>query len=248
MQLPDDIREFKPGRVFRPRDQRTLYWIRDDTVCFLDYAIRGADVASFRFYLGSFAKDCRNCYCTSSRLSGGNGATFRALNFCYASDGQNVWTMGGRIKDVDANSFVVCDDGYLTLGSDTRVPYGFGKDNSRVYYYDRAGKPKWVRRADPKSFQSLNDGYYGKDDSFVFCRVATLPGAKVEHWHRIGRGYSRDGRNVYCENRRISGADHDSFEVVRTEDGYPELAKDKNHFYMTDRVVDAAEFEALLAG
>ena len=65
MPLPDDMREFKPGRA-RPRDEKTRYWIRDDTIFYLDYPLSGADVPSFRFYLGGFAKDCRNCYCASS--------------------------------------------------------------------------------------------------------------------------------------------------------------------------------------
>ncbi len=224
----------------------TRYWIRDDTVFYLDYPLRGADLPSFRYYLGNFAKDRRNCYCASSRLSGGSGADFRALNFCYATDGQSVWTMGGKIKDADADSFVVCDDGFRTLVTGSRVPSGFGKDGSRVYYYDHAGKPKWVRKADPKSFQSLNDGYYATDDRFVFHGVATLPGADVERWHKIAPRYSKDGRYVFRENRRISGADHDSFEVVRTEDGFPHVAKDRNNFYMNDRIVNAAEIEALL--
>lgn len=247
MPLPDDIREFKPGPVFRPHDEKTCYWIRDGRIFYRDYPVSGADVASFRFYLGRFGKDRKHCYCASSRLSGGKGADFRALNYCYATDGQSVWTMGGRIKDADAQSFVVCDDGNRILESGGRFPYGFGKDRARVYYYDHAGKPKWVRKADPNAFQSLNDGYYAKDASFVFCGAATLPGADVTQWHKITLHYSGDGRRVYRENRRIPGADYDSFQVVRAEGRSPDLARDRNNFYMNDRILDAAEFERELA-
>src|SRR6185436_9690370 len=110
----------------------------------------------------------------------------------YATDGQFVWTMGGRIKEADAQSFVVCDDGVHDLGHGTRVPHGFGKDKDRVFYYDFDGKPNWVRKATPKSFVSLNDGYFGKDEQFVFCGAVTLPKANVEHWSKIAGHYSRD--------------------------------------------------------
>ncbi len=220
MAILDDTREYAPGHVFRKDDETTLYWIRDrdGKVLYRYYPIRGVDIESFRFFLGSFAKDRKNCYCASSKLAGGNGATFRALNFTYATDGQFVWTIGGKIKEADAESFVVCDDGvhYLGVGSrvPSRVPYGFGKDKARVYYYDFNGKPNWVRKADPASFVSLNDAHFGRDDNFVFCGAATIPKAKVQHWRKIGGYYSKDDVRVFYFNREIKDADYESFEVV----------------------------------
>jgi hypothetical protein len=241
MAIPDHTREFPPARSFREADRTTLYWIRGDTVLYRHYPLKGADVDSFSFYLGSFGKDHKHCYCTSIRLAGGNGATFRALNYTYATDGTSVWTMGGKIKDADAESFVVCDDGVHYLGSGSQVPYGFGKDKNRVYYYDFDGKPNWVRKASAASFVSLNDGHYGKDDGFVFCGAASLPKARVEHWRKIGGYYSKDDARVYYFNRLIRDADYDTFEVVDTG-GFLQMAKDKNRFYDTDRVVSEAEF------
>ena len=246
MPFPDDIREFIPGRAFREGDDTTLYWIRDDELVYRHYPIRGADVGSFRFYFGSFAKDRKNCYCASSRLTGGNAATFRALNYTYATDGQSVWTMGGRIAGADAESFVVCDDGVHRLGSRTRVPYGYGKDKARVYYYDFDGKPNWVRKASPDSFVSLNDAHFGKDEHFVFCGAATLPRAKVEYWRKIGGFYSKDDSRVYYFNRPIKEADFDSFEIVPSD--RLQLAKDKHYYYSNDQIVDQTKFEKLLRG
>ena len=142
--MNDDTLEFTLGNVFRENDPTTQYWLRDGKVLFRHYPVKGADIASFRFYLGAFAKDRKHCYCTSSKLTGGNGATFRALNYTYATDGKFVWALGGRIKEADAESFVVCDDGSYDLGGGTRVPYGFGKDKDRVFYYDYDGKPNWA--------------------------------------------------------------------------------------------------------
>src|SRR5262245_41492649 len=183
MSIPGDTCELVPGHVFRQGDDTTLYWIRAGKVMYRHYPLAGAHAESFRFYRGSFGKDRKNCYCTSHIFAGGNGSTFRALNYTYATDGVSVWTMGGKVKDADAASFVVCDDGVCHLQpGDLRAPHGFGKDRERVYYYDYDGKPNWVRTASPATFVSLNDGYYGKDAGHVFCGRAVLPKADVVTW------------------------------------------------------------------
>lgn len=203
--------------------------------------MRGADLETFWFYLGGFAKDHKHCYCYNSRLAGGNGATFRALNYTFYTDGVSVWTMGGKLKDVDAETFLVCDDGAHALCRDTLVPYGYGKDKNRVYYYDYDGKPNWVRKASPATFVSLNDGYFGKDDSFVFCGAATIPKAKVAHWHLIGGLYSKDNTRVFYYNRQICDADYDTFGFVQNCKDL-QLAKDKNRYYWNDFVISEDEF------
>jgi hypothetical protein len=248
MPLPDDIREFTPGTKYSRVIEQAQYWIRDGIVRYKDVRMRGAHLPTFRFYLGGFAKDHKHCYANGRRLQGGNGATFRALNFCYATDGQLVWTIAGKVKDADAQSFVACDDGYIRLAiNQLRVPYGFGKDENRVYYYDFDGKPVWVRKADAGTFVSLKDGYFGRDESFVFFGAATLPGAKAAHWQKLGGHYSRDDRRVYYTNRRIMDADYDTFERVPANADYLQLAKDKNHLYWNDRIVTAEEFESMVA-
>jgi len=247
MALADDIEELTPLHAYRPGDERTFYWICDGKVLYHRSPVRGAHVSSFRFYLSDFAKDEKNCYHMGSRLSGGNGATFRALNYCYATDGQFVWTLGGKVKDADAQSFVVCDDGVQYLTSGARVPYGFAKDKDRVYYADSSGKPKWVRKADPESFISLNDSYFGKDKKFVFCGSTTFPKANVLAWHKIGGHYSKDDRRVYYFNRPIAVADYDTFEFVDSGRDYVQLAKDKDKYYWNDNIVSADKFSAMLA-
>ena len=244
MPIPFHTQEFTPGRKFREGDPSTLYWIRDNEVIYRHYPVKGAHAESFRFYAGSFGKDRRNCYCTSHKFSGGNGPTFRALNYTYATDGQSVWTMGGKIKDADADSFVVCDDGVYDLGNGIQVPHGFGKDTNRVYFYDYNGKPNWVRKASAASFVSLNDGHFGKDDEFVFCGASCLPKTKVEHWRKIGGYYSRDNARVYYFNRLLSVADVETFEFVNA--GFRQLARDKKQCYENGRVVSSVDFEGLL--
>lgn len=246
-----DTREYTLGLTFRDEDLTTLYWLNDGKICYRHYPIRGADADSFRFYLGSFAKDRKHCYCTFSRLAGGNAATFRALNYTYATDGQSVWTLGGRIKDADAESFIVCDDGSYDIGRNLRVPHGFGKDKDRVFFYDYDGKPNWVRKASPQSFVSLSDGHFGQDEQFVFFGAVTLPKAKVQQWRKLGGYYSTDDTRVFYANREIKDADVASFEVIRSpipSRDFIQAAKDRNHYYSNDRIVDLREFEDHLYG
>ena len=141
MSVQEDIIERKPSHVFRPMDPTTQYWIRDGKIYYRDYPIRRADVATFRFFLGGFGKDRKHGYRANTTIRGSVGPAFRALNLAYATDGAGVWTMDGAIKDIDAGTFVVCDDGSRSLGG-RRSPAGFAKDKSRVFHYDHQGKPR----------------------------------------------------------------------------------------------------------
>jgi hypothetical protein len=246
MPLPDDIQELTPGDVFRPRDERCRYWIQDLKVMHGEDEVRGADAGSFRFYLNGFAKDHKHCYCGATRLRDGNGASFRALNFCYVTDGRLVWTLGGVVKDADVESFEVCDDGVDSLAN-MRVPYGYAKDRSRVYYYDFDGTPNWVRKATPGTFQSLNDGHFARDHQFVFYGGKQLPGAKSETWQKMEGYYSKDDKRVYYLNRHIKAADYASFEVVPTAPEPSGFARDKNNLYYGDELATAEDFAKGLA-
>ncbi len=247
MSRQEDTRERRPGHVFRPRDPTTQYWVRDGRIYYRDYPLHGADVATFRFFLGGFGKDCKHGYRASSRIRGSDGPSFLALNLAYATDGTGVWTMDSAVKDADASTFVVCDDGYRMLTKDHRSPSGFAKDAARVYHYDHQGKPRWVRKADPASFVSLNDGTYGRDDSHIFCRAIVVLGADTATWRLLESDYSADHRRVYYDGRRLSGADAESFEIVCDDDRGLRLAKDRQQYYWTGRIVDEADFLKLLA-
>ena len=62
--MNDDTREFTLGNVYRDNDPTTKYWVQDGKVFFRNLPVRGADVGTFRFYLGSFAKDRVDSYRT----------------------------------------------------------------------------------------------------------------------------------------------------------------------------------------
>jgi hypothetical protein len=232
------VKPLKPGTEYVEHDRYRLYWIRDDEViCGPDSVVKGADAESFVFYLGSFAKDKRHCYFMGNRLAGANPSAFHALNNTYFKDDSFVWCIGGRIKDADAGSFVACDDGIYVIGS-TPFPHGYGKDRERVFYYDFDGKACWVRKADPTSFESLNDGYFGRDARFVFCGHASIARADVRTWRKLGAIYSADSKRVFYLNREMGGADCETFRVIPSKDGRTLFARDRSHFYHYERVID----------
>lgn len=245
MAITDDTAELTPGPVFRDGDETTLYWLKGGAVMYRHFPVRGADAESFRFYRGNFGKDRAHCYCTARKLPGGDPVAFRALNRSYFTDGRRVWTLGGPVEGADAAAFEVCDDGVYLFDPTTRMPHGFGKDRERVFYTEFDRKPVWVKKADPSSFVSLNDGFYGTDADHVFCKAVPLPKANVARWRRVGGYYSADDRRVYYIHREIRGADVGSFAVVPTRHGVLQLARDAHRFYTNDEVIGAADFQEL---
>lgn len=238
----DFTKEIEPGSVFNPVELGSNYWNNSGRIYFRHYPVKGADAESFRFYPGAFAKDKKHCYCCDRRLKGANPLTFRALNYTYFKDDKSVWSLGGKVKDADSETFTVCDEGYLMLTS-SLIPHSFGKDKKKVFYYDFDGITNWVRQANPETFVSLGDGYFGKDDDFVFFGRAVIPKAKVQSWRKIGGFYSKDDSRIFYMNRLIKIADFDSFEFTETQ--IVQLAKDRNHYYWNENVISKDKYDEL---
>jgi hypothetical protein len=250
MIYPEHIEEQIPSFAESFEHATTSYWTNGKQVFYITYPIRGADPKTFRYFSGGFAKDRKHCYCQNKRLINGKSADFRALNYCYATDGIYVWTIAGKVKDADAGSFSVCDDGVHFLDANTIVPTGYSMDKSWVYFYDFSGKPKRVRKATPISFISLNDGQFAFDAKFVFCGAATIPKANIKAWSKLGgysSRYSKDALNVFYFNWPIIDADYHSFEVLDIGSDYLQVAKDKYSNFWNDRRVTEDKFEKLTA-
>jgi hypothetical protein len=112
------------------------------------------------------------------------------------------------------------------------LAFGYAKDKDRVYYYGLGARTGCVRKADPASFVSLGDGYFGKDGRYVFCAFGALPKADPQSWTKIAGLYSQDSGRIYYMNENLRQADGASFAVVNAEFG---LAKDKQRFYRTGK-------------
>lgn len=235
----DFTKELNPTSVFEILNSETFYWIKDGKIYFRNEPVKGADIESFRFYAGSFAKDKKHCYRVGRRLKNADPQTFQALNYTFFKDEKQVWVLGGKIKDADSKTFAVCDDGCFKSGS-ICLPPGFGKDKEQVFYYDFDGIANWVKKANPETFTSLQDGYFGKYDKFVFFGRAVIPSANLRSWRKIGGHFSKDDSKIFYMNRPIKTVDHATFEVVNVKIAH--LAKDKNNYYWNDNIISRDRF------
>ena len=236
--------ERAPADHFAEDDPDASYWIRDgQSVYHRHRRVRGADPATFRFYLGGFAKDARACYSAGSRLRHAHPDTFRALNLTYAADERRVWTLGGEIKAVNRETFEVCDAG-ADERSGARIPTGYARDRHRVYYYNFDGKPNVVRKADPLTFTSI-DGVFAIDERQVFFELSALPKASRPCWRLLMGNYSRDDARVYYCNRLVHEAAAETFRVIDT-DGI-QLAVDADRYYANGFAVSKERFDGLQA-
>jgi hypothetical protein len=110
----------------------------------------------------------------------------------------------------------------------TREHRGYASDDKHVYFLDAyLGKTNIVKNADPKTFQSFENGF-GKDDKMVYYGRFQLPKTQHESWRHIQGPFSRDGGHVYYENRLLSKADAATFEVLP---GDGRWARDKKNYY-----------------
>jgi hypothetical protein len=247
MPLQHDLVERTLADHFQEGNDATLYWQKPDGQIFFRHGpMKVTDPETFRFYAGGFAKDRRHCYYVGTRLAGGNGANFRALNYTFATDGKFVWSVSGRVAGADPESFTVLDDGclYYDEKRKARGNYGFAKDRNAVYYENSEGRTKIVRKADPATFVSMNDGFYGKDSQRVYSEYAPIPGADVHTWATIGSHYSQDCHNLYYGCHVLLDACPETFEVVSLQTY--KMARDRNRFYKSGEVVTEAEFQEVL--
>lgn len=124
----------------------------------------------------------------------------------------------GRFEPEDISSFVVCDDGVKlieqirTMSDGTqrpirvRIPYGYAKDSKAVYYENFAGKIKILKRADPATFVSNNDGYFAWDAKSIFWGGYLLPKADLQSWRIVNTemDLSRDDKHFYILNKLVT--------------------------------------------
>lgn len=193
------------------------YWT-DGKMVYWRYSPVSNDVEHFVWFNNHFAKDSKHCFLQRKKLRNVDHASFTALNNCYARDCKSVWTTGGRFEPEDISSFVVCDDGVnlvemvRTMSDGTqrpirvRIPYGYAKDSKAVYYENFAGKIKILKKADPTTFVSNNDGYFAWDAKSIFWGGYLLPKADLQSWRIVNTemDLSRDDKHFYILNKLVT--------------------------------------------
>lgn len=203
---------------YDPEEKSIIYYWSDGKQVYWRYNPISKDVKNFQVFNDRFAKDSTHCFLQSIKLRWAEHDSFAALNYCYAFDGKSAQTTAGRFEPADPQTFTVCDDGFwlstnkitLTDGrcceEQKHIPYGYAKDSKQVYYENYAGKIKILKKADPVTFVSNNDGYYGWDQNNVFYGKNTLPGANPATWKLLDGFYhvSTDGKHFYIQNHKVS--------------------------------------------
>ena len=104
---------------------------------------------------------------------------------------------------------------------------------------------KIIKGAEVSSFHSLSDTYFARDDKRIYAYGKQLLKVDLLSWELLSHWYSCDARRVYYLNREIKGADRDSFTVCTPLDAplfADHLARDKDHFYQNDEVVEEAQW------
>ena len=242
--------------------EQASYWTDNNRVYFRSVIIKNADINSFVVLNRFFAKDKNRCYLQGRMLKNADSKYFETLNYCYAKDNRNAWTTGGIVKNIDIKTFEVCDEGirknkYKFSRQEFNdgkmrevkilIPYGYAKDKNNVYYENFSGKPKIVKKANPKTFKSLNNGLFGLDDTLVFYEQSTLKKANPNHWKLIDEEksleYSKDEKSIYSYNKEIKNADLETFKLYPIEKsiklygkgGVLEGEKKSIQYYGTDK-------------
>lgn len=208
----------KDRRFYDPEEKAILHYWSDGKMVYWRHRPVSKDVEHFQVFNATFGKDRKACYLYDKKLRDVNGDLFRALNYSFAFDGKTAWTISGRFEPLDPQTFDVCDDGFwlseikITLTDGKcypevlHIPYGFAKDSKAVYYENFQGKPKILKKADPETFVSNNDGYFAWDKNYVFYGQSTLPGASPTTWKLLNqkKSISTDGKNFYFQNHKVS--------------------------------------------
>lgn len=187
-----------------------VYWGRQ--------VIGGADAATFEALNSVWAVDAATVYVQNKRRANIDRTSFRLLNPVYAVDKRSAYDWIGPILGTNPKTFEVLDSGLVASESNGIARYvehvGYARDEKKVYFHDQMWhRATPVPGAEPKSFQSLRNGF-GVDCASVFFNRARLPKAEPSSWVYLGRGYSTDGGQAYYLNRPLSGVDCASFAAI----------------------------------
>jgi len=178
------------------------------------------DRASFEvFGQKGYAKDKTRVFSQGIVIEGAHVPSFEPLpkseNGIYARDKQRVYLMGFPLRDADPKTFKIIKGIY-------------GKDRSYVFCGTLI-----IEGADPAKTEILEivglPGVMSDQESIadIFGQEYAGGGSVVSDG-----GWCRDGKNYYYMNKRLEGADYDSFVII---DAF--TAKDKNGRFNGNRRV-----------
>ena len=213
--LPD----IESNPLFYDEDAQEIlcYWT-DGKMVYWRYSPVSNDVEHFVWFNNSFAKDSKHCFFQRKKLRNVDHASFTALNNCYARDCKSVWTTAaGLNRRTSALSLSVmmestwwkwsgpCPMGH-SAPSECEFPRICQGQQGRVDDENFAGKIKILKKADPATFVSNNDGYFAWDAKSIFWGGYLLPKADLQSWRIVNTemDLSRDDKHFYILNKLVT--------------------------------------------
>ncbi|MEM9821373.1 MAG: DKNYY domain-containing protein [Bacteroidota bacterium] len=137
----------------------------------------------------------------------------------------------------------------------------FTRIDSLVYCGDISCNVAPMKNVDANSFAVIPNSNYAKDKYNIyypievpcidyldcgvcFCHIYVLKGSHLPTFEYLGKFYAKDKNTVFYRGTRLDRADSETFQLIEEGD-YFYFAKDKNHVYLHDEIVeelDAASF------
>lgn len=232
-------------------------YAKDDTNLFLNgEKVYIKDLASFRMVNDFVYADQYHVYLYDKMVEGIDGASFQLVDLHYASDATQHFMI--RTDDLGKKHFdkIDCDypsfeileypyakdkvnlyyEGYKVKGlNSTQVRllgHGYLTDGESIFYKNRP-----LAGADAGSFLVFqeNENFLGehvlaRDKNRIYIQDKPHADADVQTFKILNENYNKDSKYVYFKEKRIKGADSESFEVLPHAIGEID-AKDSKYNY-----------------
>ena len=177
-----------------------------------------------------------------------------ALDYGYSRRGNFIYFRNQRIDEAgshDIDDFAVAVRHKLKLASDvdaesfTVLSREYSKDRNKVYYMWISPSRFWVVEvpgADPATFEAVAFEL-AKDRNHVWIRDTIVKGANPKRIKSFfGYRIWTDSNSLWNGERRIEGADHETFERIgKSEFGYYRDSKRVYSYFGRLKVVDGAD-------
>jgi len=178
---------------------------------------------------GYFAKDKNNVYYQGQTLKGADPDTFKIVSLLYAKDVKKVYCQGKEFIGIDPLTFQI-------IG--TR-DWHVAKDINNVVF--RCEK---ISSADSASFVFVESFYFKDKNNIYFVasdRASIIEGADPFSFstYKSNADYSRDKNFVYLDNKKINGADPNTFTILEPSVHF--YSKDNKRVFYYENTVNGAD-------
>lgn len=187
--------------------------------------LNGAETDLDRDNFCGYLSDKNSVYYYMDKIDA-DPSTFKALDFGYGTDGKRLFFKTSVIKEGEFQSVISLFDSMAEtsdeMTDEDKTDFGgaFQKIKNSVYYAQTH-----IKEADGATFKPFSVNILGAD---------------------IITGYAADKSNVFYKDKKIDGADRETFKILANpgESSYlyiPETACDKNRAYHKGEILDGVD-------